>query len=586
MEKEKNRWRERVLDALRAYAKERKIDPQSIDPEKLIPGVPPKPEMGDIAFPLFPYAKDLKASPMVIAADTAVRMNAAHLDGEVSAAGPYLNVKITISGTAEETLSRILKEGEAYGRSRLFAGRKVMVEFSCPNTNKPLHLGHLRNDSIGESVSKIAAANGAEVKKVNLINDRGIHICKSMLAYQKFGNGETPEEAGKKSDHFVGDYYVRYDVWAREAPEAETEARQMLKAWEDGDREVNELWKKMNEWAIEGIEETYRKTGISFDTRYFESETYKRGREEVLKGRKNGVFYEQDDGSVWVDLSEIKLDKKVLLRSDGTSLYLTQDIGTAIARHEDWPFDKLIYVVASEQTYHFKVLFYVLSRLGFSWAKNLSHLSYGMVNLPEGKMKSREGKVVEADDLFEELRLMAAEEIREKEREEHVRDVETTASAVACAALNYYLLQVSPSKDMIFDPKESISFNGNTGPYLQYMGARIHSMLRKYEQRSEEFGGGEVDPNLLTVTEERELIKLLAAYPGIVERAGEEFNPSMITAYLYDLAKTFSKYYHDNPVLHNEERNVVRTRIELVKGVLQVLQNAFDLVGIPFLERM
>jgi arginyl-tRNA synthetase len=586
MEKEKNRWRERVLDALRAYAKERKIDPQSIDPEKLIPGVPPKPEMGDIAFPLFPYAKDLKASPMVIAADTAVRMNAAHLDGEVSAAGPYLNVKITISGTAVETLSRILKEGEAYGRSRLFAGRKVMVEFSCPNTNKPLHLGHLRNDSIGESVSKIAAANGAEVKKVNLINDRGIHICKSMLAYQKFGNGETPEEAGKKSDHFVGDYYVRYDVWAREAPEAETEARQMLKAWEDGDREVNELWKKMNEWAIEGIEETYRKTGISFDTRYFESETYKRGREEVLKGRKNGVFYEQDDGSVWVDLSEIKLDKKVLLRSDGTSLYLTQDIGTAIARHEDWPFDKLIYVVASEQTYHFKVLFYVLSRLGFSWAKNLSHLSYGMVNLPEGKMKSREGKVVEADDLFEELRLMAAEEIREKEREEHVRDVETTASAVACAALNYYLLQVSPSKDMIFDPKESISFNGNTGPYLQYMGARIHSMLRKYEQRSEEFGGGEVDPNLLTVTEERELIKLLAAYPGIVERAGEEFNPSMITAYLYDLAKTFSKYYHDNPVLHNEERNVVRTRIELVKGVLQVLQNAFDLVGIPFLERM
>ena len=586
MEKEKNRWRERVLDALRAYAKERKIDPQSIDPEKLIPGVPPKPEMGDIAFPLFPYAKDLKASPMVIAADTAVRMNAAHLDGEVSAAGPYLNVKITISGTAEETLSRILKEGEAYGRSRLFAGRKVMVEFSCPNSNKPLHLGHLRNDSIGESVSKIAAANGAEVKKVNLINDRGIHICKSMLAYQKFGNGETPEEAGKKSDHFVGDYYVRYDVWAREAPEAETEARQMLKAWEDGDREVNELWKKMNEWAIEGIEETYRKTGISFDTRYFESETYKRGREEVLKGRKNGVFYEQDDGSVWVDLSEIKLDKKVLLRSDGTSLYLTQDIGTAIARHEDWPFDKLIYVVASEQTYHFKVLFYVLSRLGFSWAKNLSHLSYGMVNLPEGKMKSREGKVVEADDLFEELRLMAAEEIREKEREEHVRDVETTASAVACAALNYYLLQVSPSKDMIFDPKESISFNGNTGPYLQYMGARIHSMLRKYEQRSEEFGGGEVDPNLLIVTEERELIKLLAAYPGIVERAGEEFNPSMITAYLYDLAKTFSKYYHDNPVLHNEERNVVRTRIELVKGVLQVLQNAFDLVGIPFLERM
>ncbi len=591
MEKEKNRWRERILEALRAYAEKKGLDPQIIDPEKLIPGVPPKPEMGDIAFPLFPYAKVFKTSPAEIAADTALNINAAvvssgEMDGEVSAAGPYINVKIAMSGTAEESLSRILDEGDAYGRSRRLEGRKVMVEFSCPNTNKPLHLGHLRNDSIGESVSRIAAANGAEVKKVNLINDRGIHICKSMLAYKKFGNGETPEEAGKKSDHFVGDYYVRYDAWAREAPEAEAEARQMLKAWEDGDAQVNELWKKMNGWAIEGIEETYEKTGISFDTLYFESETYKRGRDEVLRGLENGVFYRESDGSVWVDLSDIKLDKKVLLRSDGTSLYLTQDIGTAIARHEDWPFDKLVYVVASEQSYHFKVLFYVLSRLGFPWAENLYHLSYGMVNLPEGKMKSREGKVVDADDLFEELRLMAAQEIRDKEREDHVGDVETTASSVALAALNYYLLQVSPAKDMIFDPKESISFNGNTGPYLQYMGARIHSMLRKYGERSEEFGGGEVDPNLLIVTEERELIKLLAAYPGVVERAGEELNPSRITAYLYELSKTFSKYYHDNPVLHNENRNVVRTRIELVTGVLQVMRNAFSLVGIPFLERM
>ncbi|MFW6343226.1 MAG: arginine--tRNA ligase, partial [Sediminispirochaetaceae bacterium] len=303
-------------------------------------------------------------------------------------------------------------------------------------------------------------------------------------------------------------------------------------------------------------------------------------------GLEEGVFYREEDGSVWVDLSDIDLDKKVLLRSDGTSLYLTQDIGTAIARYDDWPFNSLVYVVASEQSYHFKVLFHVLKKLGFTWAENLYHLSYGMVNLPEGKMKSREGTVVDADELFEELRTMAAGEIENKKRIDHVGDVDAAAGSVALAALNYYLLQVSPSKDMIFDPKESISFNGNTGPYLQYMGARISSMLRKYEERKDTLGDGEFDPALLTVTEERELIKLLADYPKRVEKAGREMNPNILAVFLYDLSKTFSKYYHDNPVLHNDDPNVIRSRIELAAGVVQVLKNAFELVGIPFLERM
>jgi arginyl-tRNA synthetase len=343
----------------------------------------------------------------------------------------------------------------------------------------------------------------------------------------------------------------------------------------------------MNDWTISGIEETYEKTGISFDDIYYESRTYSRGREEVLKGLEQGVFYTEDDGSIWVDLEPIGLDKKVLLRSDGTSLYLTQDIGTAIARHEDWPFDTLIYVVASEQKYHFTVLFYVLSQLGFEWANRLFHLSYGMVNLPEGKMKSREGTVVDADDLFAQLTAMAKEEIVSKGREDEVDDLEKTSEAIALGALNYYLLQVSPTKDMVFDPKESISFNGNTGPYLQYMGARITSMLKKYR------GGGHqdihtalFDPSLLVQDEERELLGRIGEFPSVVAQAGDQMNPSVITSYLYDTAKLFSRFYHDHSILKAETAALAKARVELSSMVLQVLKNGFELVGIPFLESM
>lgn len=589
MEAVREQWRQYVAAALRAVAADHDIDPAAIEAAAVITETPPNPELGDIAFPLFPFARIFKTAPPKIAGEVAAKLAAdsrAASAGTVQAAGPYLNVTLKIDSLAGDICNAVLEQGSSYGRSDSLSGTKVMIEFSCPNTNKPLHLGHLRNDSIGESTARIIAANGAEIQKVNLINDRGIHICKSMLAYQEFGEGSTPESEGVKSDHFVGTYYVKFDQWSKQDPEAEPQARKMLKAWEAGDPEVTELWLQMNRWAIEGIEQTYQKTGVSFDKIYYESETFKRGREEVLKGLERGIFYKEEDGSVWVDLSEIDLDRKVLLRSDGTSLYLTQDIGTAIERHRDWPFQRLIYVVASEQKYHFKVLFHVLKKLGFDWAENLFHLSYGMVNLPEGKMKSREGTVVDADDLFEELKSMAAEEIRSKDREEHVGDVETASAAVARAALNYYLLQVSPAKDMIFDPKESISFNGNTGPYLQYMGARISSMLRKYEDRRAEFAGGGFKPELLEVTEERQLVKLLAEYPEVVRKAGEEYNPNVITAFLYDISRTFSKYYHDHPILHNENPDLVVSRITLARAILQVLQNAYYLVGIPFLERM
>jgi len=560
----------------------------SKDQIDLIVEKPPKPEMGDLAFPLFPLAKLFKKSPASIAEDVKLYFeeNDKKSSSNIITTGPYVNIKIDLSDLTGKVIDDILSDGELYGHTKDFLDKKVMVEFSCPNTNKPLHLGHLRNDSIGMSVARIMAANGADLRKVNLINDRGVHICKSMLAYKKFGDNQTPESAGVKSDHFVGDYYVKFNTWSKEYPEAETEARAMLKDWENGQKDITDLWGMMNEWTISGIKETYRKTGISFDKYYFESKTYMEGRQEVLKGFDTGVFYKEADGSIWADLSEIKLDKKVLLRSDGTSLYLTQDIGTAIARHRDWGFEKLIYVVGSEQQYHFQVLFYILKKLGFKWADDLHHLSYGMVNLPDGKMKSREGTVVDADDLVDELTTIAKEEIIAKERASLVGDLQKTSESVALAALNYFLLQISPSKDMIFDPAESISFSGNTGPYLQYMGARISSMLRKFEERKDDFKGVDSNSEILVLDQERELVKLLMSFPEIVSEAGKGMNPSVVTSYLYDLSKVFSRYYHDISILQDPDKETVVTRIQLVKAVLQVLKNAFYLVGIPFLERM
>ncbi|HCU31068.1 MULTISPECIES: arginine--tRNA ligase [unclassified Sphaerochaeta] len=579
-------WKSLIEEQLALYAKE--VFGTDVQLPPLAVQTPPKPELGDLAFPLFAYAKMLRTAPPMLASSLKTRLEKVEDRplGDLLVAGPYLNVRIDTAALATALSVQLSEQKELYGTNKSMAEKRVTIEFSCPNTNKPLHLGHMRNDSLGESVAAILKANGATVRKVNLINNRGVHICKSMLAYQKFGNGETPQSSGIKGDHLVGKYYVMFAQWAKEDPTAEDQAQEMLRQWEAGNEQVIELWKLMNGWTLDGLHESYQKMGISFDAYYYESETYKYGKDEILKGLEQGVFYREEDGSVWVDLEPIKLDKKVLLRKDGTSLYMTQDVGTAIMRHKDWPFDSLIYVVASEQQYHFRVLFYVLDRLGYDWAKDLHHLSYGMVNLPDGKMKSREGTVVDADELVDTLTSLARKEIEAKEREALVDDIEKTSQSIALGALNYYLLQVTPTKDMIFNPAESISFNGNTGPYLQYMGARISSMLRKYESEYADIQKLGFDSSLLTLSDERELIKQIALYPEVVRKAGASYDPSLLCSYLYDLSKLFSRWYHDNPVLKAATPDLVRSRIELATMVLQVLKNAFGLVGIPFLASM
>jgi arginyl-tRNA synthetase len=561
---------------------------EKVDESQLVTEVPPRPELGDLAFPLFPFAKALRKSPKDIALElaAALRERTAEGRGRAEAAGPYLNVHLERPRVIAEVLQEVLGQGPRFGAGGLNAGKRVIVEFSSPNTNKPLHLGHLRNDAIGMAIARILEATGAELLRVNLINDRGIHICKSMLAYRRFGEGRTPQELGQKSDHLVGDYYVRYAQWAAQDPQAEGQAQAMLRAWEQGDPEVRQLWGTMNRWAIEGINQTYRKTGVRFDRVYRESETYLLGRAEILAGLERGLFSRDPDGSVWADLSEQGLDRKVLLRSDGTSLYVTQDVGTAVQRHRDWPFDRQIYVVGNEQRHHFQVLFNVLGLLGHAWASDLHHLAYGMVNLPEGRMKSREGTVVDADDIVADLEALAVAEIREKQRETQIEDLAGTAEAIALGALNYYLLAPSPYKDMIFDPKESISFTGATGPYLQYTGARISSMLRKFGERAERFRSGRLRAELLAAPEEWELTKSMAALPETVAQAARELNPSLLTSHLFELARTYASYYHDHPVLHNEDPDLVVSRIRLAEAVRQVLACGMEMVGVPFLERM
>ncbi len=488
----------------------------------------------------------------------------------------------------------------------------TMVEYSSPNTNKPLHLGHVRNNLLGWAVSKIAEANNQRVVKTNIVNDRGIHICKSMLAWLKYGNGETPESSGKKGDHLVGDYYVAFDQHYRaevaelkaqliaqgvgeEEAEARAkaevplmvEAREMLRKWEQGDEEVRGLWRKMNEWVYAGFDETYKALGVSFDKIYYESDTYLEGKEKVEEGLAKGLFYRREDGSVWADFTKEGLDEKLLLRADGTSVYMTQDIGTAKLRFRDYPINKMVYVVGNEQNYHFQVLSLLLDRLGFEWGKSLVHFSYGMVELPNGKMKSREGTVVDADDLVEGMIEQARRTMDEAGKNTDMSEAEKqeVARIVGLGALKYFLLKVDARKNMVFNPEESIDFNGNTGPFIQYTYARIRSILRKAQDAgivlSEELPTG-----VEISTKEEEIIQRLADFRGVVEAAGEDYSPSGIANYCYELVKLYNQFYHEFQILREEDAAKRNFRLILSRNVAKVVRLGMELLGIEMPERM
>ncbi len=603
----KSEFKELVSKAVTEFFKAKNLELDTSLLDKMVVQNAPNPEMGDLGIPMFVFAKSARMAPPQIASGVLEFIKECSL-GKVLAVGPYINIKLDKAGAAAPILAAIAKQGDSYGSfnqegKKPLEGRRVMVEYSSPNTNKPLHLGHLRNDALGESVSRILKMAGAEVYKVDLINNRGVHICKSMLAYKWFheAKGDTPQKLGMKGDHFVGQCYVEFDRWLKGEkdkpetahPEAAQQAEDMLIEWEKGNPEVRELWQKMNDWTLEGVKETYARTGVSFDKLYMESETYLKGKDQILKGLEKGVFFKAEDGSVRIDVTDVvgkgkdeDNHEKVLLRKDGTSVYITQDIGTAISRHDDWAFNQLVYVVASEQNYHFKILFHILKKLGFDWAKNLYHLSYGLVNLPSGRMKSREGTIVDADDLIDSLHADALKAIKERGRDEEVGNADDVAEKVALGALHYYLLQATPIKDMLFNPEESLSFNGNTGPYLQYMGARINSILAKAKEAGICENTSDEALALLSSEDEWALIKQLGDFPAVVQKGAENLDPSGIAGYLYETAKLFSKFYQTSSILNAESKELAGARLYLAQCTLQVIKNSLNLILVPYLEKM
>lgn len=557
---------------------------------------------GDITLVVFPFVKAAHKAPAQVASEIGEALKGDLIE-KYNAVQGFLNLTIAQTYWLEQLQTIACTENYGYQTRTKDDGSQplMMVEYSSPNTNKPLHLGHVRNNLLGYSIAKIQEANGWKVVKTNIVNDRGIHICKSMLAWLKYGNGETPESSGKKGDHLIGDYYVRFDVEykaqikqlmgegmdeetaKREAPLIK-EAQAMLLKWEQGDPEVRALWQKMNSWVYAGFDETYKMMGVSFDKIYYESNTYLEGKKEVERGLKEGLFYRREDGSVWADLTQNGLDEKLLLRSDGTSVYMTQDIGTAKLRFQDYPIDKMVYVVGNEQEYHFKVLSILLGRLGFPFGKELVHFSYGMVELPNGKMKSREGTVVDADDLMQQMIDDAREISRDKVNtlpDITPREANEIARVVGLGALKYFILKVDPRKNMLFNPAESIDFNGNTGPFIQYTYARIQSVLRKAGKQEA------YQPVALTLQpKELALIQRLADYPAAVRQAGNDFSPAVIANYAYALACDFNSFYHDYSILNEPDASVRTMRLALSAAVAKVIRSAMALLGIEVPERM
>ncbi len=571
----------------------------AVAPESVNPSPTKKEFEGNLTVVVFPFLKASRKAPEATAAEMGQWLKE-NVDAvaDFNVIKGFLNISVDPAFWRNQLLS--VAADDSFGfREATEDSPLVMVEYSSPNTIKPLHLGHVRNNLLGYSVAQILKANGNRVVKTNIVNDRGIHICKSMLAWKKWGEGATPESAGKKGDHLIGDFYVAFDKHFKdevkaimeekkiEKEEAEKlsplmeEAREMLRRWEKGDEEVRSLWKMMNEWVYAGFDETYRRMGVDFDKIYYESDTYLEGKDLVLGGLEKGIMYRKEDGSVWADLTADGLDHKLLLRADGTSVYMTQDIGTAKLRYRDFPIDRMIYVVGNEQNYHFQVLSLLLDKLGFKWGKDLVHFSYGMVELPEGKMKSREGTVVDADDLMATMIADAADASADRFRDMPAEEAAEISRMVGLGALKYFLLKVDPRKNMLFNPKESIDFNGNTGPFLQYTYARIRSVMRK---------AGDIDTAAMAhaIPNEKEtsLIQKVADFPSIVAEAGRSLSPALIANYCYDLAKEYNQFYHDYSILREEDMAVKALRLELSSVVARTLRSAASLLGIEMPERM
>ncbi|MDE6578735.1 MAG: arginine--tRNA ligase [Muribaculaceae bacterium] len=569
-----------------------------VDASGIVPQATRKEFEGNLTIVVFPYLKASHKSPEATATEIGDWLLANEpAVAKFNVVKGFLNISINPSFWLD--VLHEISEDDEYGITKADENSElVMVEYSSPNTNKPLHLGHVRNNLLGYSLARILQANGKKVVKTNIVNDRGIHICKSMLAWKKWGNGATPESTGKKGDHLIGDFYVEFDKHykqevaelmekglSKEEAEAASplmlEAREMLRKWEAGDEEVRSLWKTMNGWVYEGFDETYKKMGVDFDKIYYESDTYLEGKDLVLGGIEKGIMYRKDDGSVWADLTNDGLDHKLLLRADGTSVYMTQDIGTAKLRYQDYPIDKMIYVVGNEQNYHFQVLSLLLDKLGFKWGKDLTHFSYGMVELPEGKMKSREGTVVDADDLMEQMIESARETSAERFADMPAEEAAEVSRMVGLGALKYFLLKVDPKKNMLFNPKESIDFNGNTGPFLQYTYARIRSVIRRA-------GGVDLKAKAESEPNEKEatLIQKVADFPSVVKEAGRTYSPALIANYCYDLAKEYNQFYHDYPILKEEDEKKRQLRLILSAVVARTLKEGVGLLGMEMPERM
>jgi arginyl-tRNA synthetase len=558
---------------------------------------------GDITVVVFPFLRMSKKSPEMTAAELGeyLKENIDIVDNFNVIKG-FLNLEISPAYWMSVLNEISTIEDFGYNKNNPNA-KKIMLEYSSPNTNKPLHLGHIRNNLLGFAVAQLLEANGNEVMKVNLVNDRGIHICKSMLAWELFGEGKTPESTGLKGDHFVGDYYVRFDKEykkevaalveggmnedeAKKKSNLLTQAQEMLVKWEAGDEAVVALWRKMNDWVLAGFDITYKQMGVSFDKIYFESETYMKGKDIVMKGLEEGVLYQKDSGSIWADLEADGLDHKLLLRDDGTSVYMTQDIGTAYERFNEFDIDSNLYVVGNEQNYHFQVLALVCKKLGFDWASKIEHLSYGMVELPEGRMKSREGTVVDADDLMQEMIDTARETSKELGKLEGYseEEAESVYEMIALGALKYFILKVDPKKSMMFNPKDSIDFNGNTGPFIQYTYARIKSILRKAADKG--LNVHDVKTELTLDEKELQLIMALSDFPSALAQAARDCSPAQLANYIYDLAKEFNGFYHDFPILIEEDADKLNFRLMLAKQVAKSIKNGMAILGIQVPERM